>query len=284
MKYEKYLSTLPRLDNKVIVVTGANSGIGLQTAKNLAYLGAHVLLACRSEQRARKAISYIRKEVPGARLRFALYDQASYASIDRFARTYESRHIDAFVFNAGICGSDPTQMTEDGNNLILGTNFFGVYHMMELWKDKFRRDHTRVVFVSSLAGTLSKEESIRSFASESANRLYGYSKLCVSVYACKCMNEEGLEAVLVHPGMSGTNIMFGQDSALPGTVVKIGKKLLALFPDKGAKPSLMSVRAVCEPYRKYLYIRPRSIFGILGLPKIVKMPENFIESDILEKR
>lgn len=114
MKYEQYLSALPRLDGKVIVVTGANSGIGLQTAKHLAYLGAHVLLACRNEQRARKAISYIRKEVPGACLRFAPYDQASYASIERFAETYERRHIDGFVFNAGICGSDPTLKAEDG--------------------------------------------------------------------------------------------------------------------------------------------------------------------------
>ncbi len=158
----------------------------------------------------------------------------------------------------------------------------GPRHLMELWKEKFRREHTRVVFVTSFTGTLAKEEPLSGFDSEETNRQYAYSKRCISVYACQCMEEDGLEVVLVHPGISVTNIIFGKDSKFPESINRAGRKLLDRFPDKGSRASMVSVRAICEPYHKYLFIRPRLFFGIFGLPRVVKMQEKFQHSDMLE--
>ncbi|MCC8066688.1 MAG: SDR family NAD(P)-dependent oxidoreductase, partial [Clostridiales bacterium] len=211
MKYCEYLSQFPRLDEKNIVVTGANSGIGLQTAKHLAWLGAEVIMACRNAERAAAARTYILTQVPDAKLEFASYDQASFSSIKAFAEHYRTRRLDGFVFNAGICGSKADLVTQEGFPLIFGTNFIGACYLTELLYDKFHLDETRLVYVSSLAGCGAKEQSPATFHSGSANRQYGYSKLCLAQYACELISE-GLDAVVVHPGASGTGILFGKDS------------------------------------------------------------------------
>ncbi len=274
MKFSSYLARLPRLDGKTIVVTGANSGIGLQTAKHLAWLGAEVILACRSEERAAAAMTYIYTQVPEARLEFADYDQAAFSSIEVFAENCRGRKLDAVVFNAGICGAKADLQTQEGFPLIFGTNFVGAVYLTELLHDKFASEHTRLVYVSSLAGCGAKEQPLLSFHSGTANRQYGYSKLCIGQYACDLI-EEGLEAVVVHPGASGTGILFGKDSGCPEWFVKFGRTALDRFPDKGAKASLASVQAVCMEYRPYLYLHPRCFGGTLGLPTVSEMPEAF---------
>ncbi|MCD7770171.1 MAG: SDR family NAD(P)-dependent oxidoreductase [Oscillospiraceae bacterium] len=172
-------------------------------------MDANVILACRSEERAAAAMAYIRKQVPGATLEFAHYDQVSFSSLDAFVTRFQHLRLDAFVFNAGIFGSDATLKTENGFPLIFGTNFTGAFYLTEQCKEKFLREHTRLVYVSSLAGRMANEELLLTFEGGGANRRYGYSKLCVAQYACVLM-EEGLEAVLVHPGVGGTSIFIWQ--------------------------------------------------------------------------
>lgn len=281
MKYSTYLAHLPRLDGKTIVVTGANSGIGLQTAKHLAWLGAEVILACRSEERAAAAMTYIYTQVPEARLEFADYDQAAFASVEAFAENCSGRKLDAVVFNAGICGARADLQTQEGFPLIFGTNFVGAAYLTELLHDKFASEHTRLVYVSSLAGYGAKKQPLLSFHSGTANRQYGYSKLCIGQYACDLI-EEGMEAVVVHPGASGTAILFGKDSGCPAWIVKIGRKALDHFHDKGAKASLVNVQAVCSEYRPYLYLHPRCLGSTVGLPTVSKMPEKFRRGGIRE--
>ncbi len=282
MGVARCLANMPSQAGKTILVTGANSGIGLQTAKHLAGLGANVIMACRSRERAQSAINYICHAVPKAKLEFVQYDQASFKAIESFAEELRDRHLDGLVLNAGICGSVAQRKTVDGYPLIMGTNFYGPVHLVELWREKLLHEHTRVVFVSSLAGRLSRPEPLCQFCEGSANRQYGYSKLCLSIYACRCMRRYGLEAVLVHPGVSGTGILFGQDSALPKCLVSAGTRLLNCFPDKGAKSGLMSVWGICVPYRSNLYIRPRLPLGLFGLPGMVTMPKRYENDGMID--
>ncbi len=281
MNCKRYLSSLPRLEGKTIVVTGANAGIGLQTTRHLAALGARVILACRSEEKARCAMAELHREFPHAQLEFAAYDQASFAAIERFAHALADTPLDGLVLNAGICGAGAEKRTVDGHPLIFGTNYLGPVRLVELWREKLLREQTRVVFVSSLSGRFSARQTVSAFTGGSANRQYGYSKLCLAIYACRCM-EEGLQAVLVHPGVSGTGILFGQDSALPTPVVRVGKGILDCFPHKGAKPGLMAVQALCTDYRPGLYIRPGLPLGLFGLPRAVQPPACYGDFSMLE--
>ncbi len=183
MRFSKYLSALPRLDGMTIVVTGANSGIGLQTTKHLAWLGANVIMACRNAKRAAAAMEYIRTQVPDAKLEFAAYDQASFVSIEAFAIKYRTRRLDGIIFNAGVCGAKADLQTQDDFPLIFGTNFVGAVYLTELLFSKLLAEHTRLVYVSSLAGCFAKEQPLLSFHGGTANRQYGYSTLCIALYA-----------------------------------------------------------------------------------------------------
>ncbi len=275
MKYKRYLSQFNNFVGKAVVVTGANSGIGLQTAKNLCFLGATVILACRSREKAQAAENFIKAQVPYAKTEFLEYDQADFEKIKAFAAALSKRKIDGFVFNAGICACDPTLKTADGCNLTLYTNFIGAFYLCEILKDKFINDGTRLVFVSSLTALPTRDEPFSSFSAETCGRLYGYSKLCVAKYAYSLMKENKTKTVLIHPGVSATSIVFGAASVVPRFIKNPLNKLLGRFKNTGALSSLNIIKALCVNYSPYLYIRPCGPFGILGKPKTVKLPEKF---------
>ncbi len=279
MTYSGYLSKMPRLEGKTIVVTGANSGIGLQTTKHLCYLGARVIMACRSRERTESAMRYVNSQVSGADAEFALYDQASFTSIERFAASIAERRIDGIIFNAGVCAMDTARKTEQGFDLVFGTNYIGTYCLAELLREKMKREHGRMVFVTSLVARPTRDEALEQFSSDRGGRLYGYSKLCIARYAYSLMCDDGLESVLVHPGVSGTNIVFREDSIVPSFIKTPGRHLLDRFENKGALASLCNIRAICEPYRKAMFIRPMSLFECVGMPGVFTMPEKFRVAD-----
>ncbi len=275
MKYTKYLSRFDNLAGKTVVVTGANSGIGLQTAKHLCFLGSNVILACRSREKAETAVRFIKSQVPNAQTEIMEYDQADSEKIKAFANALSNRKIDGFIFNVGICACNPTLITNDGINLTIATNFIGAFRLCEGLKEKFIKDNTRLVFVSSLTATLTRDEPFSNFSSDKCGRLYGYSKLCVAKYAYSLMEENKAETVLIHPGVSATNIVFGAASVVPDFIKNPLNKFLGSFKNTGETASLNIIKALSNDYTPHLYIRPSGPFGIFGKPKAVKMPEKF---------
>lgn len=95
-------SDIPDQSGRTAVVTGANSGIGLVTARELARSGARVLLACRDETRGKEAESRLRAAVPGAEVEFAPLDPADLSSVREFAASYRSDRLDLLINNAGV--------------------------------------------------------------------------------------------------------------------------------------------------------------------------------------
>ena len=93
---------IPSLSGTTAVVTGANSGLGLETTRELARHGATVVLACRNQDKARRAIDEIRAEVPEADLELGLLDLSDLASVEQFAGSIDGRAIDVLVNNAGL--------------------------------------------------------------------------------------------------------------------------------------------------------------------------------------
>ena len=141
-----------RLDGKFAVVTGANAGIGKVTALELARAGARVVLACRSDERARAAMAEISAQVPGAALDFVRLDLASLQSVREAAEEIRalSPRIDLLINNAGLAGQKG--QTTEGFELTFGTNHLGPFLLTKLLLDRVQAaTQARIVNVASRA-------------------------------------------------------------------------------------------------------------------------------------
>lgn len=137
------------LTGKTILVTGANSGLGLATSEALAARGAEVWLLCRSEERGRAAVQAIQAKHHHAKLRLELLDVSSRASVEAFAARLPLTEIDVLIHNAGVL-PDARVLTEDGLESCLATNVAGPYLLTALLLPRLeRRPGARVLTVSS---------------------------------------------------------------------------------------------------------------------------------------
>jgi len=211
---------------KIAIVTGANTGLGLQTSLGLAKADYTVILACRSESKAQAAMAQIKRKVPAASLDFIALDLIDRASIRQFAETFSQRydHLDLLVNNAGVMGPDYT-ITKNGLELQFDANHLGHFYLTALLLDKLDQDYeTRIVNVSSLAArrewadihfdNLNFEglynEGPKLFGL-SGMVAYSQSKLANILFTMELRDRlagagKKIKAVVVHPGVSFTDL------------------------------------------------------------------------------
>ena len=150
--------SIPELDGRVAIVTGANSGLGLETARMLAQKGAHVVMAVRNAARGDAAAEQLRADAPGASLAAMSLDLASLESVRRFAQAFSADfdRLDILVNNAGVMAI-PHRQTADGFEMQFGTNHLGHFALTGLLMPRIRKTpHARVVTMSSGAHILGK--------------------------------------------------------------------------------------------------------------------------------
>ena len=125
---------IPDFTGRIVVVTGANSGLGYETAKALAENGATVVVACRSEDRCREAIELLLEAVPSARALPASLDLADLESIHAFAEGFSADHatLDILVNNAGVMAPPRRMETAQGFELQMGVNHLGHFALTGL--------------------------------------------------------------------------------------------------------------------------------------------------------
>ena len=285
MKYINYLNKFESLENKVYIVTGANSGLGFDTSLYLAYKGASVILACRNLDRANKAKEKILKEVPTAKLFIEEYDQASFTSIRNFASRIKENYskIDGLVCNAGVYFPKQDYKTSDGYELTFGTNYLGTYLLISSLKEVLDRNYSRVVVVTSLTATLSKRNVDIDQANKlSRNDVYGFSKYCLSRLTYELsLESNNVTYNLVHPGIASTNIISSQQTGLPHWFQVLGHRFLTLFTHSSQKASLVLLEGLLSE-KVNQYIVPRGLFGISGYPRLKKMPK-YTKKEIISK-
>ena len=142
---------IPDLTDKIVIVTGANSGIGYEMARALARKQATVILACRNKDKGQAAERQIAQEYPGAKAELGLLDLSSLALVRRFAGEFTRRYdrLDILINNAGIMRT-PFGKTTDGFELQFGVNHLGHFALTGLLLDLIvRTPQARVVTVSS---------------------------------------------------------------------------------------------------------------------------------------
>lgn len=248
---------LPSLEGKVAIVTGATSGIGLETAAELAAAGAEVVLGCRHEGRAEKAIAQIRQRAPKARTRNIVLDASSLASVQSFAQAFSADYtqLNMLVHNAGVMGV-PFSKTVDGHEIVFGTNQLGPFaltgHLLPVLRNTAG---ARVVTIGSIThqrGKLVLDDLLWERRPYSKSDAYAQSKLANMLYAFdldRRFKEAGIDAmgVSAHPGYAATNIVYGgserKTGALMTALVGLGNVLMAQSAAMGALPTLYATAA-----------------------------------------
>jgi NAD(P)-dependent dehydrogenase (short-subunit alcohol dehydrogenase family) len=207
---------LPDQDGKLAVVTGANSGIGLETARRLAMANAQVVLACRNPAKAAEAVADIRESTPNARVVAEQLDLSSLASVEEFTRLMATRDqaIDILVNNAGIMAVPKREETADGFELQFGTNVLGHFALTARLLPLVRRsDAPRVVTLSSTAARIGRMDfdDLQAEQKYSPWRAYGQSKLADLLFAKELARRSEANGWKVlsagaHPGSTHTNL------------------------------------------------------------------------------
>jgi retinol dehydrogenase-12 len=231
------------LSGKTCVVTGASSGIGLETARALAAMGASVLLVCRDPARGSVALAEVRRAGPSGAHSVVLADLSSQAEVRRAAAEILATHprLDVLVNNAGVIMPE-REVTVDGLEHTFATNHLAYFLLTTLLLDALRAAApSRIVNVSSEAHrrTTLDFDDLQSTRDYRGFRVYGRSKLANVIFTyelARRLATSGVTANCLHPGVVGSN--FAQSR--PGivrTLFRIGRPFL-LTPERGARTSI----------------------------------------------
>jgi NAD(P)-dependent dehydrogenase (short-subunit alcohol dehydrogenase family) len=268
---------VPDQAGRVAVVTGANTGIGYQTATVLARRGANVVLAVRNIDKGEQAAAQITAANPHAKVAPQQLDLTSLASVRAAADAIKAAHprIDLLVNNAGVMMT-PKGSTEDGFELQFGTNHLGHFALTGLLLDRLLAvDGSRVVTISSLGHRLRGSidfDDMRPGPGYDRAAAYGRSKLANLLFTYELQrrlaaNAEPTIAVAAHPGGSRTEL--GRNAP---TWVRIGMTIVGpvLF-QSAAMGALPALRAATDPHvRGGQYYGPSHLAEQRGYPQLVQ--------------
>jgi len=247
---------IPDQAERTVLITGANSGLGMQTATALAARGATVVLACRDSQRGRAALDRVRAGTGGSDATLVQLDLADLTSVRKAAdevRAITGDRLDVLVNNAGVMAAPPRR-TVDGFELQIGTNHLG--HAALTWLlAPALLPGARVVTVSSLAhrgGGLDVDDLNFERRPYRPVTAYSASKLANLLFTFELDRRvraagRDLLAVAAHPGLTDTELVANTTRMLaPGPVaqlVKWGNKLITQGVQAGALPQLYAITA-----------------------------------------
>jgi NAD(P)-dependent dehydrogenase (short-subunit alcohol dehydrogenase family) len=257
---------------RIAIVTGANTGLGFETARVLAEKNAIVVMACRNKQKGKKALDIIMREYPAAKVELMELDLSSLGSVRTFVKRFKRRHgsLHMLINNAGVM-MPPYSKTKEGYELQFGTNHLGHFALTGLLLDTLKAtEGARVVNVSSVAhtfGDLDFDDLNWENRRYRPTRSYGDSKLANLYFTyefAKRLNANGggITVAAAHPGWTGTDLQRHAG----------GMRFLNLFfaqkPEMGALPQLYA--AAGNDVHGGDYIGPDGMREFRGYPKKVE--------------
>lgn len=260
---------IPDQTGRTAVITGANTGLGYETAHALAGRGARLVLAVRNLDKGKAAADLIGRRYPGADVTVQELDLTSLDSVRAAADQLRASHdqIDLLINNAGVMMT-PKQTTKDGFELQFGTNHLGHFALTGLLLDRLlAAPGSRVVTVSSNGHRFGgiRFDDLQSERSYSRIGAYGQSKLANLLFTYELQSRlarTGAIAVAAHPGASSSEL----GRYAPGAVQRIAP-LLEQSAEMGALPTL---RAAADPtVRGGQYYGPSGLLQLRGYPKLV---------------
>jgi NAD(P)-dependent dehydrogenase (short-subunit alcohol dehydrogenase family) len=246
---------MPDQSGRIALITGGNSGLGLEAAKQLAAKGARVVITARDMAKGEAALAEIRAHAPQASAELAQLDLASLDSIRAFADRFPSETapdgLDLLINNAGLM-APPRRTTADGFELQLGTNHLGHFALTgRLLSTLTARPGARVVTVSSGAHRMGRIDfdDLQGERRYRRWRAYGQSKLANLLFAFELdrrLREAGapVASVAAHPGYAATNLQSAAAPRLDRLVMVVSNRVIAQSAAMGTLPILY---AATEP-------------------------------------
>ena len=242
------ISKAPSQKGKIAIVTGANAGLGYETALALAQKEAKVIMACRNMGKAEKAKAAILKEVPKGDLEIMEIDLSKLKSVRNFAQAflkkYDALHL--LINNAGVM-IPPYEKTEDGFELQMGANYFGHFLLTGLLLERIMQTpESRVVSLSSIAHKAGNIhfDNLHWETDYVKMKAYRQSKLACLIFAFELqrrLDKAGSStlSVAAHPGISNTEL----GKHIPKLMYLLFRPLVSFYiqkPEYGALPTLMA--------------------------------------------
>ncbi len=276
--------------DSIVLVTGANAGIGRAACAALAADGAKVVMACRSIERGEKALAAIRSDSGSTRIDLMKLDLSCLKSVEDFCEEFKSKYgrLDVLINNAGTMSLKRCE-THDGFEQCFGVNYLGHFLLTHRLLDLLKESKGRIINVSSMAHKYAKVHfsDLNLNHGYNAWRAYAQSKLAlvmVTFHLSKQLLGTGVTVNCLHPGIVATDIVVNRESGRGGFASKI-QRILFMPPEKGAQtifylasstevegvtgkyfirnnPASPSKRALDEKAAKKLYEKSLEICGL----------------------
>ena len=271
-KVIKYLNKHINEDfsNKTIIITGGNSGIGLEVAKICAYLNMHVIIAVRSLERGAKAIEAIKKENESATIEMMKLDVSEEQSIKDFANKIKEKKIDIdyFYHNAGVYRL-PYELKE-GRELVVSTNYFGPFILSSLLLDYLHslNHEVSMIFTSSIAAKYARNKVDFLYPNEKISRTKRYcnSKL-LDAHLFRYLFENDKSNIkynLVHPGVTRSALF--EKAYKSKSFIRAANNFIQVFGNPIYKSALATILAMSKQSESGLFYGPIHFFNVIGYP------------------
>ena len=202
------------LKGQVIIVTGSNTGIGKETARVLASMGATIILACRDVKKTEFVVEELKRNTDNQNIEFIRLDLSELKSIREFAEEFKRRHqkLNILINNAGVMMIPQRTLTKDGFEMQFGTNHVGHFYLTSLLIDPLKKSApSRIINLSSLAHLHGKMNWKDLMYEKGYNHTiaYGQSKLANVLFTKELQRrygELGINSYSVHPGVVSTEL------------------------------------------------------------------------------
>jgi NAD(P)-dependent dehydrogenase (short-subunit alcohol dehydrogenase family) len=287
------------MKSKRVIITGANSGLGKESAFALAKLGAEIVLAVRDTNKGQSVKNQILNQTPSAVIEVAALDLMDLDSVRKFAASQSTKPIDVLLNNAGIMAV-PFEKTKDGFESQMGTNHLGHFLLTELLFDAISKgSNPRIVNVSSSAHRLGKlktgdiNELNVSKENYSPWTVYGNSKLANLLFTNELVRRlklvnSNITVAVAHPGYANTNLQLvaatkrsGIRKSVELAVTKLMNIILGQSAANGALPQIAACTWV--DIQSGDYLGPRGLFESRGKPKKVKMNKSAQDIELAKR-
>jgi NAD(P)-dependent dehydrogenase (short-subunit alcohol dehydrogenase family) len=279
------LESVPSQHGKTAIVTGANVGLGYETALALAKKDFEVIIAARNQHKAEKAIEAIKQKYPSARVKYLHLDLSRLTSVRHFAAEFLATHqkLDLLINNAGIM-MPPFSLTEDGFESQFGTNYLGHFLLTGLLLSAMKEvKNSRVVTLSSMAHKPGVIQFNDLNFTKNYNKIkaYSQSKLACLMFAYELQRKlekakSRTMSLAAHPGVSSTHLGRSMSPVLRYFFPKIGQPAEA-----GALPILMA--SLDDSAKGGEYYGPDGFLEMRGNPTVVGSTSLSKNKEVAEK-